>query len=108
MIFDDHDVHDDWNTSEEWVEQMRAEPWWQQRITSALASYWIYQHIGNFPPAELECDPLLRQVMDADDAAAVERVRRRRRARGRRQPGASRATWAARDWWFSTVAKDVC
>ena len=71
MIFDDHDVHDDWNTSEEWVEQRRAEPWWQQRITSALASYWIYQHIGNFPPAELERDPLLRQVMDADDAGPL-------------------------------------
>ena len=24
MIFDDHDVHDDWNTSMEWVEEMRA------------------------------------------------------------------------------------
>src|SRR5215210_260121 len=23
MIFDDHDVHDDWNTSEAWVEEMR-------------------------------------------------------------------------------------
>ena len=25
MIFDDHDVHDDWNTSWEWVQEMRGE-----------------------------------------------------------------------------------
>jgi hypothetical protein len=74
MIFDDHDVHDDWNTSEEWVEQMRARPWWQQRITGALATYWIYQHIGNLAPAELERDPLLRQVMAADDAGPLLRA----------------------------------
>ena len=24
MIFDDHDVHDDWNTSESWIRDMRA------------------------------------------------------------------------------------
>ena len=28
MIFDDHDVIDDWNTSLEWVEEMRATDWW--------------------------------------------------------------------------------
>ena len=71
MIFDDHDVHDDWNTSEEWVAKMRAQPWWQERIISALSSYWIYQHIGNLAPAELERDPLVRQVMDADDAGPL-------------------------------------
>lgn len=29
MIFDDHDVIDDWNTSAAWVEDMRALPWWR-------------------------------------------------------------------------------
>ncbi len=33
MLFDDHDVHDDWNTSQSWLEEMRAQPWWEQRIT---------------------------------------------------------------------------
>jgi hypothetical protein len=33
MIFDDHEVHDDWNTSEKWVEHMRAQPWWEERAT---------------------------------------------------------------------------
>ncbi len=39
MIFDDHDVHDDWNTSETWVAQMRAKPWWEERIVAAFMSY---------------------------------------------------------------------
>ena len=32
MIFDDHDVHDDWNISEAWVREMRATSWWDERI----------------------------------------------------------------------------
>src|SRR5208283_1704245 len=39
MIFDDHDVHDDWNSSEEWIAKMRAQPWSQERIISALWSF---------------------------------------------------------------------
>lgn len=71
MIFDDHDVHDDWNTSEAWLEEMRAQPWWQARITGALATYWIYQHLGNLTPAELANDALLRRVLDAEDAGPL-------------------------------------
>ena len=29
MIFDDHDVRDDWNTSAAWRDEMRAKPWWR-------------------------------------------------------------------------------
>ena len=68
MIFDDHDVHDDWNTSAAWVAKMGAEPWWPERIEGALATYWIYQHLGNLAPADLERDPLLRRVRAAGDA----------------------------------------
>ena len=50
MIFDDHDVHDDWNTSETWVRQMRSKAWWEERIVGAFMSYWIYQHLGNLSP----------------------------------------------------------
>jgi hypothetical protein len=71
MIFDDHDVHDDWNTSAAWVARMRAQPWWSERITGALATYWIYQNLGNLPPAQLAADPLLRQVRAAEDAGPV-------------------------------------
>lgn len=41
MIFDDHDVNDDWNTSQAWLEEARAKPWWNDRIIGGLMSYWI-------------------------------------------------------------------
>jgi len=71
MIFDDHDVHDDWNTSAAWKARMRTEPWWPDRIAGALETYWIYQHLGNLSPAELERDPLLRRVREADDGGSI-------------------------------------
>src|SRR5690349_9936436 len=54
MIFDDHDVHDDWNISWLWVEEMRRRRWWEARITGAFMAYWVYQHLGNLSPPELE------------------------------------------------------
>ncbi|ROR90748.1 alkaline phosphatase D family protein [Nocardioides aurantiacus] len=47
MIFDDHDVRDDWNTSHAWRQQMEQTEWWHGRIVAGLASYWVYQHVGN-------------------------------------------------------------
>jgi PhoD-like phosphatase len=71
MIFDDHDVHDDWNTSETWVRQMRAKSWWEERIVGAFMSYWVYQHLGNLSPEELEEDELFTRVQEAEDATRV-------------------------------------
>jgi PhoD-like phosphatase len=68
MLFDDHDVHDDWNISQSWVEEMRQTRWWETRIVGAFASYWIYQHLGNLSPGELAEDELYAQVREADDA----------------------------------------
>ncbi len=68
MIFDDHDVIDDWNTSQAWLEEIRATDWWEERIIGAFVSYWIYQHIGNLSPAELAEDPLFARVHELDDA----------------------------------------
>ena len=39
MIFDDHDVHDDWNTSAAWVEEARKHHWWNEHIVAALISW---------------------------------------------------------------------
>ena len=50
MIFDDHDVHDDWNISGSWRSDFMAKPWWSRRIESAYQSYWVYQHLGNLRP----------------------------------------------------------
>jgi hypothetical protein len=67
MIFDDHDVHDDWNISEAWVREMRATDWWEERITGAFMSYWLYQHIGNLAPPELSQEPLLAELTGLED-----------------------------------------
>ena len=74
MIFDDHDVHDDWNISDIWIEQMRAKPWWEERVIGAYMSYWIYQHLGNLSPARLYDDPIFCAVQEAD-GDSVELVR---------------------------------
>ncbi|MFJ2023444.1 alkaline phosphatase D family protein [Streptomyces sp. NPDC087897] len=71
MIFDDHDVIDDWNTSAAWQRDMRATPWWHERIVSGLMSYWVHQHLGNLSPAELAADPVyaaVRAVPDGTEA----------------------------------------
>ncbi|MEU5398880.1 alkaline phosphatase D family protein [Streptomyces sp. NPDC005963] len=71
MIFDDHDLIDDWNTSAAWLAEMRTLPWWQERVVSGLMSYWVYQHLGNLPPAELTADELFVAVTSAADGTAA-------------------------------------
>jgi hypothetical protein len=71
MLFDDHDTHDDWNISESWCREMERQPWWNERIESALVSYWIYQHLGNLSPAEIERRGLFEKVRAADDAGPL-------------------------------------
>jgi hypothetical protein len=66
MIFDDHDVRDDWNTSAQWRRQMEATSWWHGRIVAALASYWVYQHLGNLSPADRSEDEIWQQVARYD------------------------------------------
>jgi hypothetical protein len=71
MIFDDHDVHDDWNISQAWLEEMRRHEWWNKHIMGALASYWVYQHLGNVAPEAHRDDALLAKVKAADDAEGI-------------------------------------
>ena len=74
MIFDDHDVIDDWNTSRDWVAAMRAQGWWDERIVGAFMSYWCYQHLGNLSPEDRDEDACYRAVRAAEgDAGAIVR-----------------------------------
>ncbi|MFD0165721.1 alkaline phosphatase D family protein [Streptomyces decoyicus] len=73
MIFDDHDVIDDWNTSAAWLARMRATPWWRERILGGLMSYWVYQHLGNLSPAELAADELYARVREVPDGTELVR-----------------------------------
>jgi hypothetical protein len=68
MVFDDHEVSDDWNVSEAWVDEIRNHPWWDDQIIGGYASYYVYQHLGNLSPQELEDDDLYAEVRAADDA----------------------------------------
>jgi hypothetical protein len=68
MIFDDHDVHDDWNISEAWLEEARKHHWWNEHIKGALSSYWVYQHLGNLSPEAHQDDELLAKVKAEEDA----------------------------------------
>ena len=73
MIFDDHDIIDDWNTSAAWLADMRATQWWRKRLLSGLMTYWVHQHLGNLSPAELAADPVytaVRATPDGTDALA--------------------------------------
>jgi hypothetical protein len=91
MIFDDHDLIDDWNTSASWLADIRATPWWRERLLSGLMSYWVHQHLGNLPPAELATDALYAAVRDTPDATDVLRAFA---ARADAEPGSVR--WSYR------------
>jgi hypothetical protein len=49
MIFDDHDVTDDWNLTAEWREAVAASPTGRRVVANALAAYWLFQGWGNDP-----------------------------------------------------------
>ena len=85
MIFDDHDVRDDWNTSALWRREMQQTSWWEERIIGGLSSYWVYQHLGNLVAGRPrrrssstsgcassgeDCEPMLREFAAAADKEA--------------------------------------
>src|SRR5215212_1950948 len=74
MIFDDHEVSDDWNISASWLEETRAKPWWDDQIVGGNASYWIYQHLGNLSPKELAASELFEKARLAPDAWPLPRA----------------------------------
>ncbi len=62
MLWDDHDMSDDWNISRSWLREMRQRSWWHRRAVGCIASYWIYQHLGNLSPHELDRNELYSRV----------------------------------------------
>jgi hypothetical protein len=74
MIFDDHDVIDDWNTSIDWVQDIRAKEWWDRRIAGAFMTYVLYQHWGNLPPDALEQEEIYGRVLETEDGGELLRA----------------------------------
>lgn len=64
MMFDDHDIRDDWNTSQAWRNEMNATGWWNGRIVGGLGSYWIYQHLGNLSREDRDQDEMWQHVLE--------------------------------------------
>ena len=96
MIFDDHDIHDDWNTSGVWRRRMQQTSWWQERITGGLAAYWVYQHLGNLSPAALAEDEIWRRVREAGDADVGPMLHEFAAAADREADGAKGYRWSYR------------
>lgn len=74
MILDDHDLRDDWNSSAAWRHEMTAQPWWPERVRGAFASYFVYQHLGNLSPHELEGHEVYQALRWAETDAERERI----------------------------------
>ncbi|QJR82854.1 alkaline phosphatase family protein [Alteromonas pelagimontana] len=49
MIFDDHDVTDDWNLNRGWEEEVYGHPLSRRMVGNALMGYWLCQGWGNKP-----------------------------------------------------------
>jgi Low affinity iron permease/PhoD-like phosphatase len=71
MVLDDHDMADDWNISRSWKEEMNRRHWWRERLVGGPMSYWIYQHIGNLAPEELERHEEYDAVRRASDGGGA-------------------------------------
>jgi PhoD-like phosphatase len=71
MVWDDHDMSDDWNISRSWHEEMERHEWWHDRAVAGIISYWIYQHLGNLSPRELGDSELYAAVRGSPDATEV-------------------------------------
>ncbi|CAN5737440.1 alkaline phosphatase D family protein [soil metagenome] len=71
MIFDDHDMTDDWNISASWVAEQRRDPHWEAHVVGGLMAYWLYQHLGNLSAADRAGHELLAEVRAAGDGEEV-------------------------------------
>jgi len=74
MIFDDHDMIDDWNISESWVRRIRSQHWWPEHVRAMLMTYWVYQHLGNLAPDEIRREGILATVSAQPDGTAALRA----------------------------------
>lgn len=88
MIFDDHDVTDDWNLCVTWREAVWRAPLGRRIIANALTAYWLCQGYGNDP--------------DATDAHATAELVSLIEERQTRYPAVERAFWEFDRWEFST------
>lgn len=71
MIFDDHDITDDWNLSAQWEETAYGHPFSRRIIGNALLGYLLCQAWGNDPDG---CKPLVRQCQASNSQTRDELI----------------------------------
>lgn len=69
MIFDDHDITDDWNLSAQWEETAYGHPFSKRIIGNALIAYLLCQGWGNNPDVFAEPLQMIRAMTEGRDAA---------------------------------------
>ncbi|MFS1701909.1 alkaline phosphatase family protein [Alteromonas sp. AMM-1] len=70
MIFDDHDVTDDWNLTRGWEQEVYGHPLSRRMVGNALAGYWLCQGWGNAPD---RFAPLVKQAVENFTPAGLQR-----------------------------------
>ncbi len=101
MIFDDHEITDDWNLTYEWLTRVASNPNTRRVVSNGLAAFAAFQALGNAPEhaAELQSRVAENPVMLGD--ASPER------AAASGPPGLGTAQWHDFDlllWGFDDWA----
>jgi phosphodiesterase/alkaline phosphatase D-like protein len=80
MIFDDHEITNNWNSAPDWRAQA-LQAGEEQILVDGLVAYWVYQDWGNIDPKSTTDHPLLsimRQATESGEDALIplrERIR---------------------------------
>ncbi len=64
MIFDDHDITDDWNLTRAWEEAAYGHPFSKRIIGNTLIGYWLCQGWGNAPDKFTEFNQTAKQYFN--------------------------------------------
>ncbi|CAN5614341.1 hypothetical protein BH23ACI1_BH23ACI1_19340 [soil metagenome] len=87
MIFDDHDVTDDWNLSVRWRMEVHARYLGRRIVANALGAYWLFQAWGN--------DPMQWEKALIDTVEVIEK-------RATKSDRFDEYFWGIKSWEFST------
>lgn len=90
MIFDDHDVTDDWNITRDWYDGVRESAMGRRIVSNALAAYWGFQAWGN-DPDNFDRDLIFSITQHLNDQQSDADIAERYELH----------TWKSRGWGFS-------
>jgi hypothetical protein len=71
MIFDDHEITDDWNIDLPWVNTVYDKPAGRRAVTNGVLAYALCQHWGNKPEAFAATGTPERAVLDEVSSAVT-------------------------------------